>query len=65
MDRDKDHAIYVRFQRTVSAGTVMIAQRGYHGPIIAHLEWDRILTDREEHDMDSAVRLGEARRPEL
>lgn len=57
-----DNAIYVTFSRPRASGTKVIATRGYHGVVIARLEWSRILTAKEEDEINTAIRLGEARR---
>ncbi len=57
-----DQAIYVRFTVNDAGHTRMVATQGYSGPEIARLEFARRLHNREEHELDHAVRLGSVRR---
>lgn len=55
-----DRAVYVRFTRTEGGGTRLVATRGYTGPEVARLDFHRILSPAEEHELDHAVRAGAA-----
>lgn len=61
-----DKAVYFRAQTEVrgqEVGTLVYATKGYNGPYIARLWFNRPLSVREEHDLDAAIRAGDRGKP--